>query len=833
MKRYSPKEIEPKWQKIWEETKLYQVAEDSKRKKYYELEYFPYPSGATMHVGHVRNYAISDVWARFMRMQGFNVLHPMGWDSFGLPAENFAIKTGTPPRKTTDDNIKTFKRQLQQMGFSYDWSREIDSSSPEYYRWTQWCFLLLHKKGLAYRGTGLQNWCPKDQTVLANEQVLNDGTCERCGTKVEKKELKQWFFKITDFADRLLNDLDELDWPENIKQMQRNWIGRSEGINITYEVDGTAEKLVCFTTRPDTNFGATFVVIAPEHEFSRRVANGDFKPKTGEDHSSKVATYLNKTGQKTELDRKEEGSKKTGVFTGFYATNKLNGKKMPIWVADFVLGGFGTGAVVGVPGHDMRDFEFASEFKLPIERVVIGPDGDESEITRPEQVSETAGKMVNSGFLNGMDIHQATEKIKDFMVKEGWGERVTNYRLRDWLISRQRYWGAPIPIIHCPKDGEIEVPLEQLPVVLPEVKDYQPSGDGRSPLAKINEFVNTTCPKCGGPAERETDTMDGFACSSWYFLRFADPHNTKMPWDKQKADYWMPVDTYVGGAEHAVMHLLYARFWTKVFYDEGLLSAKEPFRSLRNQGMIGGADGRKMGKRYGNAVTPDDLIGKGYGADSLRLFELFIAPYNQDVDWNVNGVDGTLRFLNRAWTLIQSYIDCEGTGSVANQTEIETQALAVLHKTIRKVTADTKSFSLNTSVSALMELLNELYKIKVKLPLNASQEWQQILETFVLMLAPLAPHVAEEMWQDLGNEESVHLQHWPKFDEKYLKEDFVTIVVQVNGKVRANITLPAGVDQETMISDAKKDEKIMQYLAGKTVVKTIAVPQKLVNFVVK
>ncbi len=840
MKRYEPKQLEPKWQRIWEDTKLYEAHDDDPRPKHYQLEYFPYPSGVTMHVGHVRNYVISDAFVRYQRMRGRNVLHPMGWDAFGLPAENQAIKTGKPPRESTEENIAIFKRQLSQVGLSYDWSREINSSEPDYYRWTQWLFLLMHKRGLAYKAEAAVNWCPVDKTVLANEQVIKkDGqnVCERCGSLVEKRQLLQWFLKITEYADRLLDDLDNLDWPQNIKAMQRNWIGRSHGIDIDYEVYGLKPgiKITTFTTRPDTNFGATFVVLAPEHPFAQQVANGEITPADGKPHTKEVADYVAKSLQKTVLQRQEEGKGKTGTFTGFYVINRLNGEKLPVWVSDFVLAGFGTGAVVGVPGHDKRDFEFAQTFKLPIKRVVVGADGDISEITKISQVQESTGVMMNSGFVDGIPIMEAIEKIKTHIEGKGYGRRLTNYKMHDWLIGRQRYWGTPIPMVHCPKCGAVPVPEDQLPIELPELKDYHPSDDGRSPLARATEWVKTSCPKCDGTAERETDTMDTFLDSSWYFLRFADAHNAHEPFDKQKVGYWLPVDTYVGGAEHAVAHLLYARFWTKVMQDAGLLDFSEPFKTLRNQGMIGGSDGRKMGKRYGNVVTPDDIINQGYGADSLRLYEMFIGPYDQGIPWNPTGIDGTKRFLNRVWALVQEHLEARGAvvhDNTGTDQALETALAAAVHKAIKKVSTDLEKFSFNTAIAAQMELVNELYQLKTKLPLG-SEIWQQHLQLVVAMLAPFAPHITEEMWEQVGGETSVHVAGWPSYDPELVKEELITIVLQVNGKTRGQIEINSNTADDGVKRLAAEQQNVARHIKDTQVIKTIYVPGKLVNFVIK
>lgn len=829
MKRYNPKEIEPKWQQKWADSKIYEVQDTSDKPKKYILEYFPYPSGSAMHVGHVRNYTIGDALARHYRMSGYNVLHPMGWDAFGLPAENYAIKNGISPKEAIAVNTAKFKRQLTQMGFSYDWSREINSSDPNYYRWTQWYFLLLFKRGLAYQKESLQWWCPVDKTVLANEQVEN-GQCWRCGSQVEKKSLKQWFFKITEYADRLAKDLDDVDWSDAMKSMQRNWIGHKTGINITYKVANatTDEEITVFTTRPDTNFGATFVVLAPEHPFVQKVMRQEIVPKDGSSHWQAVEHYVQKAVAKSDVERQEEGRLKTGAFTGLYITNPLNGKQLPVWVSDFVLANFGTGAVVGVPGHDMRDFQFAQQFGLPIERVVVGPDNDTSPITRAEQVQEREGTMIHSGPLDGLDIHEATEKMKDLMEAQGIGTRTHSYRIRDWLISRQRYWGAPIPIIHCTQDGPVPVPDDQLPVMLPDMQSFEPAGDGRSPLARVPEFVQTTCPKCGGPAERETDTMDGFACSSWYFLRYTDPHNAERPYDPGKADYWMPVDDYIGGAEHAVMHLLYVRFWFKVMQDAGLTGYGEPIKKLRNHGMILAPDGAKMSKSKGNTIEPDGLIEQGYGADAIRVMELFIGPWNQMANWSVEGMGGSFRFLQRVWNLTQEMID----GRLDFNPQADgTPVLQVTHRTIKKVTHDVESMSFNTAIAALMSGINELYAIKAR-DGYAIDVWRYALESFLQLLAPFAPHITDELWEQLGHDTSIHTSTWPTYDEQYLRSDTMTIVVQVNGKVRAQIEVPADAAQEQIVDMARSHNKVAGYLAQAEVKKTIYVPKKLVSFVV-
>ncbi len=960
MKRYNPKDLEPKWQKTWASNETYKTGEDPSKPKQYVLEFFPYPSGAAMHVGHVRNYAIGDAVSRYKRMTGHNVLHPMGWDGFGLPAENYAIKTGISPRQAIDQNTGMFKQQLTQMGFDYDWSREIDSTQPEYYKWTQWFFLMLFKKGLAYQQESLQWWCPVDKTVLANEQV-EAGLCWRCGNQVIKKPLEQWFFKITDYADRLVADLEDLDWSESIKSMQRNWIGRSKGAEIDFAVDGSKEGLRVYTTRPDTLFGATFLVLAPEHSLVPKITTAEQK--------TTVEDYQKLALQKSEIDRMDTDREKTGVFTGAYGINPVNGEKVPIWIADYVLTGYGTGAIMAVPGHDERDQEFAQKFDLPITFVVApeykdtltpvreglplterdvaqliaehptekkylllkkiswetesysyvggGTDGEEPAAAAVRELQEEAGYintgevyqvsgpcfvefyheskkvnrrtkittfsiklkdlkkvavaeeekrinepmwvsadqvlelvhgegakqafrdflsgasvysgegiMVNSGKYDGLTSSQAREQIVADLAKQKHGQEKVNYRIRDWLISRQRYWGAPIPIIHCPEHGAVAVPDNQLPVVLPEIKNYEPSGDGHSPLANVPEFVNTTCPTCGQPAKRETDTMDGFACSSWYFLRFADPHNNKEPFSRQTADLWLPVDTYIGGAEHAVMHLLYARFWTKVMYDEGLINFTEPFKALRNQGMILAPDGQKMSKSKGNVIAPSELIDQGYGADSIRLMELFIGPWNQSAAWSVEGIGGTFRFLQRVWTLTQEFIDAK-PGSE------QSQALTVAtHKATKKVSQDLHNMGFNTAISALMELTNELYRLKAADSYQA-QNWGTSIETLLKLLAPFAPHITEELWQQLGHKDSIHISEWPLWDQKYLVADTMTIVVQINGKVRSQITVASDAPEEEVNKLVLADAKTQAHIKGKAIVKTIYIPGKLVSLVVK
>lgn len=818
MKRYNPKEIEPKWQQYWADHNIHEAQATAEKPKRYILEYFPYPSGAAMHVGHVRNYTIGDVLARHARMSGYNVLHPMGWDAFGLPAENYAIKTGISPQQAITENTARFKKQLTQMGFGYDWSREINSSDPDYYRWTQWFFLLLHKRGLAYRKESLQWWCPVDKTVLANEQVEN-GHCWRCGSEVEKKALPQWFFKITDYADRLAQDLDSVEWTDSIKNMQRNWIGRSEGMEVTFAVDGSTETIKVFTTAHDTIYGVTCMVLAPEHPLLETIV-----PET---HRQQVENYQQKTRNKSDVERQETNREKTGVFTGAYAINQLNGAKVPIWTADYVLAGYGTGAVMAVPGEDARDYEFAQCFDLPV--IYTTEQQEFVDYQSNIKPNRAAYKLAHSAEFDGMDFATGREKIADKIEQQGIGKRVINYRIRDWLISRQRYWGAPIPIVHCEKDGAVPVPEGELPVVLPEMTSYEPSGDGRSPLARADEWVHTTCPTCGGPAMRETDTMDGFACSSWYFLRFADPHNSEKPFDDEKARYWLPVDDYIGGAEHAVMHLLYARMWTKVMYDEGLITFNEPFKKLRNQGMILAPDGAKMSKSKGNTIEPDGLIDQGYGADAIRIMELFIGPWNQSAAWSVEGMGGSYRFLQRVWALAQEIQTVHGDADAVDATDIK----RITHKVIKKVGHDLENMNFNTAIAAMMEAVNGYYAQKTAVPYEqAPATWRWAIESFIQLLAPFAPHITEELWQQLGGEGSIHTSQWPVFDEQYLLADTMTIVVQVNGKVRGTIEVAIGANQDSIVQTAQADARVATYLDGKDVKKTIYVPGKLVSFVV-
>lgn len=956
MTRYNPSQIEPKWQKVWEDNKTYAASDTSNKKPYYALSMFPYPSGIGLHIGHARNFTITDAAARFMRMQGHEVLQPMGWDSFGLPAENYAIKTGTPPQVITKQNTDNFREQAKHLGLSIDWGREFGSTDPDYYKWTQWFFLLLYKRGLAYQKESAQFWCNECKTVLANEQVVN-GCCWRHeDLPVTKKTLKQWFFKITDYADRLEADLESLDWPSKIKAMQRNWIGRSEGAEVDFKVDGTSHSIKIFTTRADTLFGATFMVLAPEHELAEGLAT----PATRAD----VDMYIRAAQTKTDIDRMDENRRKTGVFTGSYAINPVSGKKIPIWVADYVLGGYGTGAIMAVPAHDERDHAFAKHFNLPIvpvvqpetgtpqqdpifrrsivaivrnprtneflsinwgklggnlfvgggreehedtvacamreiqeetgyknlqligktgkmfhnyfaasknvarrieayglffdlineERVDTNLEADEqgkftvewlpqSEVEQKikEELHAIAyktlvkgecyhgeGVMENSGKYNGLPSAEAREKIVADLQAHGAKFRV-NYKIRDWLISRQRYWGAPIPIIHCADCGIVPVPENQLPVELPELKEFVPAGDGRSPLARAEDWVQVTCPTCKGPAMRETDTMDGFACSSWYFLRFADPHNADAPFSKELAEHWLPVDMYVGGAEHAVMHLLYARMWTKVMYDEGLISFDEPFKALRNQGMLLASDGSKFSKSKGNGVDPEDIIKSGYGADSLRTVMLFLAPFDQSTSWSPETLGGVYRFLNRIWTLAQE-LDAQ-FGENGHGQNINKGIERAVHKAIKRVTADMHDMAYNTAISALMELVNELYKLRADYPMASNgQIWQWAITTIAQLIAPFAPHLAEELWEQFGGDGSVHASKWPTYDESLLVTDTMMIVVQVNGKVRTKITVPVGTTRTKIEQTALVDENVQKFVQA-TPKKIIYVDGKLLNIV--
>ncbi|MGI6285291.1 leucine--tRNA ligase [Neomoorella humiferrea] len=823
--RYNFKEIEPKWQRRWEASELYRVTEDSSKPKFYCLEMFPYPSG-NLHMGHVRNYSIGDVVARYKRMQGYNVLHPMGWDAFGLPAENAAINRGIPPAEWTWSNIANMRRQLHAMGISYDWDREVATCHPNYYRWTQWLFLQMYKHGLAYRKKAAVNWCPSCATVLANEQVV-DGACERCHTPVMRKDLEQWFFRITAYAERLLEDLKKLPgWPEKVKTMQENWIGKSTGAEVVFRVEGSGEEIPVFTTRPDTLYGVTYMVLAPEHPLVMKLAAGT--PQEGA-----VAKFVEAARYLSDLDRTATEKEKEGVFTGAYAVNPINGERVPIWTANYVLMEYGTGAVMGVPAHDQRDFEFARKYDLPIKVVIRPRDGELDGAAMTEAYVED-GIMVNSGPFNGLANREGIVKVIEYLEKTGKGRGRVNYRLRDWLISRQRYWGAPIPMIYCDRCGLVPVPEEDLPVLLPEGVEFKPTGE--SPLKNCPEFVNTTCPRCGGPARRETDTMDTFVCSSWYFLRYTSPHCQDKAFERDKVDYWMNVDQYIGGVEHAILHLMYARFFTKALYDFGLVGVEEPFQNLLTQGMVL-KDGGKMSKSKGNVVSPEEIIDR-YGADTARLFILFAAPPERDLEWSDQGVEGCYRFLNRVWRLVAGYAgDVRSAGDgIEVKSAADRELWRLLHATIKKVTEDIEErFNFNTAISAIMELVNGCYRYQDSVP-KPDQNLPlmgEVLRKLVTLLAPFAPHIAEELWQGLGGRESVHLEKWPAYDPEALVTEEVTMVIQVNGKVRDRMQVPAGLPEEKIKELALKRQRVADLLAGQEVVKVIVVPDKLVNVVAR
>ena len=823
MSEYNPREIEPKWQKYWEENNFYKTADDRHGKKYYVLEMFPYPSGH-LHMGHMRVYSIGDVLVRFLRMRGYNVLHPMGWDAFGLPAENAAIERQVHPAKWTYDNIEAMKKQLKALGISYDWDREVATCSPDYYKWTQWLFLLFYKRGLAYKKKAAVNWCPQCATVLANEQV-EDGGCWRCGSEVTVKDLDQWFLRITDYAERLLEDLQLLSgWPERVITMQENWIGKSEGAEIRFPVQGSDKEIAVFTTRPDTLFGVTYMVLAAEHPLVEELT-------AGTEQEAAVRAFVEKTRKLTEISRTSTETEKEGIFTGAYCINPVNGEAVPILVGNYVLMGYGTGAVMGVPAHDQRDFEFARKYNLPV-RTVISPDGSEPAGIELNGAYEDEGVLVNSGRFNGLPSEEAKEAIIAYLEENNWGKRQVTYRLRDWLISRQRYWGTPIPIIYCDRCGTVPVPEEDLPVLLPEDIELQPGG--KSPLARHESFFRTVCPVCVGSARRETDTMDTFIDSSWYFMRYADAKNEKAPFDKEKCDAWMPVDQYIGGIEHAILHLLYARFFTKVLHDAGLTSAVEPFTRLLAQGMVN-KDGAKMSKSKGNVVSPDEIIEK-YGADTGRLFILFASPPEKDLDWSDRGVEGCFRFLKRVWRLVDRYAcTVSAAGGGAPPSEDEKTLRQAFHSALKKVTVDIEErFNFNTAISAIMEAVNAAYRYTRKKGENVhAGTMAEILPMLVLMLAPFAPHLGEEMWQRLGQKESVHLQPWPEYDPAALQVEEVEIAVQVNGKVRAHLTVSSGLEKAELEKIAAADERIKRFTDNKEIVKVISVPGKLVNIVVR
>ena len=842
MSSYPFSETEPKWQKYWAENKTFAVTEDPsfpKERRAYVLDMFPYPSGAGLHVGHPEGYTATDIYCRYLRMNGFNVLHPMGFDSFGLPAENYAIQTGTHPAITTEKNINTFRRQIRSLGFCYDWDREISTCDPSYYHWTQWIFEKLYEKGLAYESQAPINWCPHCKTGLANEEV-KEGKCDRCGAQVEKRNIRQWVLKITAYAQRLLDDLDLVDWPESVKLMQRNWIGKSEGASVLFQVKGLENdpdgKLEVFTTRCDTLFGATYMVISPEHPLVAKL--------TTKENEQAVKDYVSQAAKKSDLDRTDLAKEKTGVFSGSYAINPVNGKEIPIWIADYVLISYGTGAIMAVPAHDTRDWEFAKKFNLPIIEVL------KSEVDVQQQAWTEDGTHVNSGFLDGLNKADAIEKMIEFLEERKIGHKMINFKLRDWIFSRQRYWGEPIPLIHCPHCGTVLVPEEELPLTLPEVKSYQPSGTGESPLANIDSWVNCKCPKCGAPAKRETNTMPQWGGSCWYYLRYIDPKNDKAFVDPVKEKYWMPVDLYIGGTEHAVLHLLYARFWHKVLFDLGLVSTPEPFARLVNQGMITSfayqkpnkslvpADQviekepgvfvdkesgevlerviAKMSKSLKNVINPDEVIAQ-YGADTMRMYEMFMGPLQVSKPWSTTGIAGVWRFIDRLWRLADE--------KPLTEDKAPADILKSLHKTIKKVTEDTSTLNFNTAISQMMVYINDLSKLDT-LPREA---W----EPMILMLAPYAPHLAEELWAKAGHEPSVANVSWPKYKEELTIDAEVQIVCQINGKVRAKLMLSKDASKEEIIAAAKENDNVKKYLEGATIVKEIVVPGKLVSFVVK
>ena len=800
---YNHKAIEKKWRQKWEENPV--NVDDGKKPKYYCLDMFPYPSGNGLHVGHWRGYVISDVWSRYKMMQGYYLIHPMGWDAFGLPAENYAIKTGQHPAISTAKNISNIKRQINEIAAIYDWDREVNTTDPDFYKWTQWIFVKMFKEGLAYEKEFPINWCPSCKTGLANEEVVN-GCCERCGTPVTKKNLRQWMLRITKYADRLLNDLDKLEWPEKVKKMQTEWIGKSYGAEVDFPVEGKDEKITVYTTRPDTLHGATFMVLAPEHKLAAGLATPDQK--------EAVDAYIYAASMKSNVDRMQD-KEKTGVFTGSYATNPLNGAKVPIWLSDYVLADYGTGAIMCVPAHDDRDFEFAKKFDIPIIQV-IAKDGKAIE-NMTEAYTEASGTMINSGDWNGMESAVLKKEAPHIIEKMGIGRTTVNYKLSDWVFSRQRYWGEPIPIVHCPKCGNVPVPEEELPLRLPDVESYEPTGTGESPLAAIEDWVNCKCPKCGAAAKRETNTMPQWAGSSWYFLRYVDPHNDNELVSKEKADKYLPVDMYIGGVEHAVLHLLYSRFYTKFLYDIGVIDFDEPFHKLFNQGMITGKNGIKMSKSKGNVISPDDLV-RDYGCDSLRMYELFVGPPELDAEWDDRGIEGVYRFLSRFWNLVMDNKD--------KNIKASKEMIKARHKMIHMITTRLEGFSLNTVISGFMECNNNLIAIAKK---EGGMD-KETLEAAVLLLAPFAPHMGEELWEELGHTDSVFHHEWPAHDEEAMKDDEVEIPVQVNGKTKAVISIPVDISKEDAIAKAK--EVLGDKLSG-NIIKEIYVPKKIVNIVAK
>lgn len=822
MKQYKHKEIEAFWQNKWNEERTHTTNEDFSKPKYYCLEQFPYPSGEGLHMGHMRVYSIGDVVSRFKRMSGYRVLHPMGADAFGLPAENAAIQRGADPKEWTLQNMENFKNEQTKLGITYDWDRYVGTCLPDYYQFTQWLFLLFYEKGLAYRKKALVNWCPECSTVLANEQV-EDGKCWRCSSDVDKRDLEQWFFKITDYAERLLNDLDHLPkWPDKVKTMQRNWIGKSEGAEVIYTVpELNNEKIAVFTTRADTLFGVTFMVLAPEHPLVEKLIEG-------KSNQAELQAFIQKTKNTSEIERGAAEGEKVGMFTGAYVEHPLTGAKIPVWIANYVLMDYGTGAVMGVPAHDQRDFEFANKYDLPI-TVVVQPDGveipDISELSEPFAAE---GKLVNSNEFDGMDNHIALEAIAKKLEESGKGKAMTTFRLRDWLVSRQRYWGCPIPMIYCDHCGIVPVPKDQLPVLLPE--DVVIDGK-RNPLTTSDTFVHTTCPSCGGAARRETDTMDTFIDSSWYYLRYADPKNTQLPFDSNKVNAWLPVNEYIGGIEHAILHLLYSRFFTKVLFDAGMVNFEEPFESLLTQGMVL-KDGAKMSKSKGNTVSPMEII-EHYGADTARLFILFAAPPDRDLEWTDTGVDGSYRFLGRVWRMVENHQDLFSAQSSMDNSPLDSAAKELnrtIHHTIKKATDDIDiRRQYNTAISAIMELVNKIYIYPAE---SNRSVLKKAIETVIVLLAPMTPHITEELWHEMGNQDSVHDQSWPNYDEAALVLDEVELAVQINGKIKSKITVSSSATPTQIEEMVSSDPKIDQLLEGKTIRKVIVVPNKLVNIVV-
>jgi len=812
MRRYNPKEIEPKWQKIWDETQIYKADLLSDKPKYIAMSMFNYPSGNGIHIGHAMNYTISDVMARFKRQQGYESYHPVGWDAFGLPAENYAIKTGISPRASMAKIIPSYHIQYKAMAWSNDWSKEIATHEPIYYKWSQWIFSEMFKRGMAYQDSRMQWWCEKDKTVLSNEQVI-DGKCWRHDgpddPEVKKREIKQWFFKVTEYADEMLEATDDLDWSEVVKTAQKNWIGKSQGAEVDFAVADSDEKVTVFTTRPDTLYGATFMVIAPEHELVAKLTTAEQK--------NEVDQYITESIKKSEVER-QENKVKTGVFTGSYALNPVNGAKVPIWIADYVLTGYGTGAIMAVPAHDERDHEFAEKFDLSVIRVVKNEATD-------DECSHDEGIMMNSAEYDGMASADAREKIVADLASRNLAVAKTNFRIRDWSVSRQRYWGAPIPIINCPEHGAVLD--ENLPVILPELEDFQPSGDGRSALARATEWLHVECPICGSPAERETDTLDTYICSSWYFLRYLDPANEEKPFDSDIANKWMPIDFYNGG-DHATAHMIYARFVTRFFWHIGMVDNPEPFKRFLFNGKVTASDGTMFSKSKGNGVDPLEIIAQGYGADALRTYLMFAAPLDLWMRWDPQGVPGTFRFLQRVWNLTQEFLESKDSAEVSND-----KILKIIHPVIRKVTADLEEQKYNTAIAAMMKCVNDLYVLKAAEGFVDRSAWQFTLESLVALVAPFAPHTADELWHDLGKDSSIQRDSWPIFDETYCVTDTVTLAVQVNGKLRGTVEIPADSDEESSIAAAKADEKVASYLAEGTILKTIYVPAKLISFVVR